>query len=150
MSLHLKLVTPERVIFQDDFDSISCPTTMGQITVLQNHVPLVATMVPGELIARKGDDEYFLHVAGGFLEIREGNSIIALADAAEHHYEIDVAAAEAAKAQAEQGMREQTLSDEEYAKVAASLERSLARITIARKHAHRRERPITSEGIFKE
>jgi hypothetical protein len=69
----------------------------------------VATMVPGELIARKGDDEYFLHVAGGFLEIREGNSIIALADAAEHHYEIDVAAAEAAKAQAEQGMREQTL-----------------------------------------
>jgi F0F1-type ATP synthase epsilon subunit len=77
------------------------------IHFFQNHVPLVATMVPGELIARKGDDEYFLHVAGGFLEIREGNSIIALADAAEHHYEIDVAAAEAAKAQAEQGMREQ-------------------------------------------
>jgi hypothetical protein len=47
-------------------------------------------------------------------------------------------------------MREQTLSEEEYAKVAASLERSLSRLTIARKHAHRRERPITSEGIFKE
>lgn len=150
MSLHLHLVTPERTVLKEELDSLSVPTTMGQITILPGHIPLVATLVSGELSAKKAGEEHPIHVAGGFLEVKPNNEIVILADAAEHHYEIDEARAEAAKTQAEKRLKEEKLSEEEYAVVAAQLERNLTRLNIARKHAHRRTRPITSEGILKE
>jgi F-type H+-transporting ATPase subunit epsilon len=150
-SLSFQLVTPERTLLNEELDSLSVPTELGQITVLPGHIPLVATLMPGELIGRSKGAEHFIHVAGGFLEVRSGNEVVILADAAEHFYEIDIKLAEEAKAKAEETMkRRNTLSDEEYARVAVSLERSLSRLNIARKHAHRRTAPITGEGVRKE
>jgi len=148
--ISLKLVTPERTILQESYDSISCPTTLGQITILPSHVPLVATLVAGELVARTGQTEKNLHVAGGFVEVRPDNQVVILADAAEHFFEIDEARAEAAKRKAENILKSNVQSDEEFAQAAAMLERSLARIQIARKHSHRRTSPITGEGTFKQ
>jgi F-type H+-transporting ATPase subunit epsilon len=150
-TLKFQLVTPEKTLLNEEMDSLSVPTEMGQITLLPGHIPLVANLVAGELIARSKAGENFIHVAGGFLEVRPGNEVVILADAAEHHYEIDVKLAEAAKAQAEETMKQRgNLSDEEYARVAVSLERSLSRLNIARKHAHRRKGPVTSEGVLEE
>lgn len=150
MSIYFKLVSPERVLLSEEFDSISAPTSLGQITILPNHIPLVATLMPGEVVVRKNGQERLLHVDGGFIEIRAGNQVIALADAASHAAEIDLAHAEEAKRQAEQTMKEKSQSDEEFAYAAASLERALSRIKVARKHSHGRTAPITGEGVFKE
>jgi F-type H+-transporting ATPase subunit epsilon len=148
--LKLHLVTPERTVLTEEVSSLVCPTTEGQITILPSHVPLIATLVSGELVARTGGDEHIIHVAGGFVQVKHGaEEIIILADAAEHHFEIDVERAEEAKVQAEKTLQEQHLSDEEYAMAAIMLQRNLSRINIARKHAHRRTR-ITSEGVLKE
>lgn len=148
--LQLQLVTPERTVLTEEVVSLVCPTTEGQITILPGHVPIIATLVSGELIAQNGGEQRNIHVAGGFVQVQNGGKeIIVLADAAEHFYEIDLARAEEAKEQAEKTLSEQTLSDEEYAIAAVNLQRSLSRINIARKHAHRRTR-ITSEGVLKE
>ncbi len=72
-----------------------------------------------------------------------------LADAAEHHYEIDQERALGAKTRAEASLKQTQISDEEYARVAASLERSLARLNVARKRAHRKT-PISGEGVFRQ
>lgn len=147
-TFHFKLVTPERVVLQEELDSLSCPTKLGQITVLPHHAPLVAELTPGELIARSGKDEHFIHVAGGFVEVSPEGGVSVLADSAEHFYEIDIKEAEAAKQRAIETLRETKVSDEEFVRAAASLERSLSRLNIARKHAHRRKSPITSEGVL--
>ena len=148
--LQLQIVTPERTVLTEEVVSLVCPTTEGQITILPGHVPIIATLVSGELVAQNGGESHNIHVAGGFVQVQnEGKEIIVLADAAEHFYEIDIARAEEAKDQAEKTLSEQTLSDEEYAIAAVNLQRSLSRINIARKHAHRRTR-ITSEGVLKE
>lgn len=147
--LSFQLVTPERTVLSKELDSLSCPTTLGQITILPNHIPLVATLVPGELIAKAHNQEHFIHVIGGFIEVRSGNEVIALADAAEHHHEIDIAKAEEAVKRAQQASRETKMSSKEYAKVAAVLQASLSRLTIARKHAHRRN-PIVGQGTLGE
>ncbi|HEX3099821.1 MAG TPA: ATP synthase F1 subunit epsilon [Patescibacteria group bacterium] len=148
--LQLQLVTPERTVLTEEVASLVCPTTEGQITILPGHVPLIATLVSGELIAQNGDEPHNIHVAGGFVQVQNGGQeIIILADAAEHFYEIDITRAEEAKALAEKTLQEQTLSNEEYALASAMLQKSLSRINIARKHAHRRTR-ITSEGVLKE
>lgn len=147
--LNFQLVTPERTVLNEELDSLSCPTTLGQITVLPGHIPLVATLTTGELIAKSGGKEHFINVTGGFIEVRPNNQVVALADAAEHHYEIDVQKTEEGVKRAQAAMRETKMSSAEYAKVAASLNQSLSRLNIARKHSHRRQ-PITGEGVFKE
>jgi F-type H+-transporting ATPase subunit epsilon len=147
--IHFTLVTPERTVLSEELDSLSCPTELGQITILPNHVALVANLVSGELVAKNEGKEHFINVTGGFVEIRPHNEVIVLADAAEHHYEIDEQRALEAKKRAETEIREKKLSGAEYAKVSAVLERNLTRVNIARKHSHRRS-PMTSEGIFKE
>ncbi len=136
--LNFQLVTPERTVLQEELDSLSCPTTLGQITILPHHIPLVATLAPGELVAKVNNQEHFIHVSGGFVEVRENNEIIVLADAAEHHYEIDVKATEEAIERAKKAMSEKHANEADYAKVAATLERNLSRLNVARKHAHRK------------
>lgn len=148
--LRLQLITPERTVVSEEVRSLSCPTTEGQITILPGHAPLVATLESGELIAKNGGDDHYIHVAGGFLEVRRDNEIVILADAAEHHFEIDIARAEEAKKAAQEVLEKQHLANEEYATAAWLLRKNLSRINIARKHAHRRSRSITSEGVLGE
>lgn len=151
-TIQLQLVTPERIVLTEQVASLTCPTTDGQITILPGHVPLISTLASGELVAKsaEGGEERNIHVAGGFVQVQNGGKqIIILADAAEHFYEIDLARAEEAKQWAEKTLQEQTLSNEEYALTASVLQKNLSRITIARKHAHRRTR-ITSEGVLRE
>lgn len=145
--LHFQLVTPQRAVLAETALSLTCPTTDGQITILPGHAPLIASLISGELIVKTENEEHNIHVAGGFVQINPNDEIVILADAAEHHFEIDIARAEEAKLEAEKALQEQTLSDEEYAFTAAVLQKSLSRINIARKHAHRRTN-ITHEGVF--
>lgn len=152
--LHLKLITPERTILDQEVVSLTCQTESGEITILPNHAPLVATLTSGELVAKsvtaKGSETHFIHVAGGFIEIRPNNEVVILADGAEHYFEIDVARAEEAKKQAEEIMKNQSMANEEYVMAAWILRKNLSRINIARKHSHRRKAGITSEGVLTE
>jgi F-type H+-transporting ATPase subunit epsilon len=134
-SIHFQLVTPEKTVLKKELVSLTCPTTMGLITILPNHEPLVATLVPGELKAKTGDEELYLNVSGGFVQVNRAGSVVVLADAAEHSFEIDERRAEEAKHRAEKALRETKVTAGEYAKVAAALERSTSRLKVARKRA---------------
>jgi F-type H+-transporting ATPase subunit epsilon len=146
-----QLVTPEKTALSEELVSLRCPTRMGEITILPNHAPLIAQLVAGELVAiNNSGKESMLHVAGGFIEIKPHNEVIALADSAEHFYEIDEARAQNAIQRAQKIMKETKLSSEEYALAAASLDRSLSRLKVSRKHSHRRTAGITGQGILEE
>jgi F-type H+-transporting ATPase subunit epsilon len=147
--LQLQLVTPERTVLSEEVDSLTCPTTEGLITILPGHAPLVATLTSGEFSAKSKENNHFIHVAGGFVEVRPNNEIIILADGAEHSYEIDIERAEQAKKDAEELLKQQTVASEEYATTAWMLQKNLNRIKIARKHSHSRS-GITHEGVFKQ
>lgn len=148
--LHLQLVTPQRLVLEEDLDSLSCPTTEGEITILPGHTPLVATLASGEFVAKNDTKEHNIHVAGGFVEVKPGNRVIILADEAEHIAELDEQKVEQARSRAQELLKQSNISDEEYALAAAALERSLSRLRLIRKHAHRSQRPVTSEGVLKE
>jgi len=136
--IKFKIVTPERAVYEDEIDQVTLPTAEGEITVLPNHIPLISVLVPGELTAKKGDEEIAMAVSGGMIEVRE-NEITILADTAERAEEINVKRAEEARERAEKLKEEKIRMDEtEYAAVAALMERNLARIRVARKHLTRR------------
>lgn len=134
MKLSIKVVTPERVVFEDEVDSVSAMTEMGEITVLPEHVPLVANLRAGELRFKKGNEESLLVASTGFIEIRPGNNVVILADTAERVEELELEKIEAAKALAEKNLLEKRHSnDVHYADAAAHLERELARYRVVTK-----------------
>ncbi|MFA6193728.1 MAG: F0F1 ATP synthase subunit epsilon [Parcubacteria group bacterium] len=136
--IKFKIVTPERTVFEDEIDQLSLPTQEGEITVMANHIPLIAVLQAGELVARKGGEEIAMAVSGGMIEVRS-NEITILADTAERAEEIDVKRAEEAKERAEKLKDEKIRMDEtEFATAAAIFEKNLARIKVARKHLTRR------------
>lgn len=145
--LNFKLVTPEKTVLTQELVSLTCPTTMGYITILPNHIPMVATLTPGELVAKnQNGEESYIVVTGGFAQVNANSEVIILADSAEHHFEIDEQRAEAARAKAQKEISERKMSDEEFAKVSAALERSLARINTIKRRA-RRKNPIANSNI---
>jgi F0F1-type ATP synthase epsilon subunit len=90
-------------------------------------------------------------VAGDSLHIDLEHNVTLLADSAEHYYEIDIERAEKAKQRAEELLKNhKSLTGREVAFAKNLLEKNLQRISIARKHAHRRRSPITSEGVLEE
>ncbi len=134
--IRLDIVTAERQVFSEEVDVVVAPGIEGELAVLPHHAPLMTALQPGELRVRKGGEELYLAVTGGFLEVRP-DRITILADAAERAEEIDIARAEEAKRRAEEALGRR--SDEvNGARAEAALRRSLIRIKVGEKRRRRR------------
>ena len=133
--LKFKIVTPEKVIYENEIFQVSIPTTSGEITVLPNHIPLVSVLAAGELRIKDKDSEHHLAVSGGFLEVRGKNEVIILADNAERVEEIDLQKAEEAKQRAEEQMKNiKNVQDVDYARLQAAIDREVNKMRVAKKY----------------
>ncbi len=132
----LKIITPEKVALEEEIDQVTLETKEGQITILPNHEQLVSLLVPGEAIVKHGSIIQPLALAGGIIHVRE-QEVLVLSDTAERVEEIIVEQAEEATKRAEKLLTEKQLDAEEYAFVAAKLDRDLNRLRIAKKWKHR-------------
>ena len=135
-SIRLDIVTAERVVFSDDVDVVVAPGVEGQLGIFPHHAPLMTTLQPGELLIKKGGEEFSLVIAGGFFEVRP-DRIIVLADAAERAEEIDIVRAEEAKRRAQERLHER-VPEVDLAQAEAALRRSLARLKVAERRRKRR------------
>ena len=134
--LRLDIVTAEKVVYSDEVDLLVVPGIEGELGILPHHAPLMTTLKVGELKIKKGEEEFYLAVSGGFLEVRPDRVII-LADAAERVEEIDISRAEAARRRAEEQLTRQ-LSQADTASTEAALRRSLARLKVVERRKKRR------------
>jgi F-type H+-transporting ATPase subunit epsilon len=127
----LKILTLEKSFYEGEVDSITAPGSEGYFGVLAHHAPLIATLCPGKLTVKEGDDEENVYaVSGGFLEVSE-NRVTLLADAIECVDEIDLRRAEEAKNRALERIRSRR-GDVDLARAEASLSRALNRVTVHR------------------
>jgi F-type H+-transporting ATPase subunit epsilon len=140
--LHFELTTPERVVLRREITDVTIPTQEGEITVLADHIPLVANLVPGMLTVRSGKQEEYLAVSGGFIEVQPGSRVVVLADTAERAEELDLKKIEEARERARKLLTEKKSADMvSNAAAAAALEKELARYKVARRHRERRGIP---------
>lgn len=143
--LKLKIVTPERLVLEEMVDQVSLPTTLGEITVLPDHIPLITGLSSGDVVAFVDGEHIPMAVVGGFVEIKKnGNDITevaVLADFAEHISELSDVAIEKAKARAEE-LKNLMIDKEhvDFEHFEAELERSLTRVKIADKWRTRKYR----------
>ncbi|MCD6149488.1 ATP synthase F1 subunit epsilon [bacterium] len=136
MNIKFKITTPEKTVYEDEIYQATLPVADGEVTILPNHRSYIAFLKSGEIILKKKNEEkeIDLAISGGFIEFHN-NELIVLADTAERAEEIDLERAEEAKKRAEDIKKQRVSMDEvEYARVAAMLEKELARVKVAKRY----------------
>ena len=134
--IQLRIVTPTRLVVDEEVDEVTAPGVLGQFGVLPNHIAFLTLLQPGELSYKQGGRLTRLAIAGGYAEVLE-NVMTVLADAAEFAEEIDVARAQRAKERAEKNISGLNIDDREFAICEAALTRATARIEVARPETRR-------------
>ncbi len=144
-TLTLKIITQEKVVLEREIVQATLPIEGGEVTVLADHIPIIGALHAGSILVRDDEGkEELLAISGGFAEFHD-NALTLLADTAERAEEIDIERAEAGKRRAEEVMQGKAdLSEEEYARTAALLEKELSRIRVARRHRDRHAPHIES------
>jgi F-type H+-transporting ATPase subunit epsilon len=145
--INFSITTPERILVSEKVDSLTLPTAMGEITVMSNHVPMVANLIAGEVRYKIGNQDNFFAVSGGFIEIKKGSKVVVLADTAEFGHEIDLDRAEKAREDAKKLMSESYKDEKAFADASALLEKNLARLKVARKHRTHTSKNLESDSL---
>ncbi len=135
--MKLEITTPTGQVYNKDVDMVTLPGREGEMGILPSHVPLVALLGEGEIIARHGREEDRFLVTGGCAEIT-GDNVSILTVFAVDESAIDEKKAEEARARAEARLKEKDkLSPEEFTLVQASLAHSLAQLKVRRRSHNR-------------
>ena len=130
-TIDLQIVTPNRLIVQEQVDEVQVPGSEGYFGVLPGHTPLLATLAVGELWFRKGQEKTYLAIAGGFAEVLPDRVTI-LAQLAERAEDIDVERAEGARRRAEERLTQKADADRiDFDRARAALARALTRLQVA-------------------
>jgi len=134
MPLQLEIVTPEKLAFEGQVDSVVLPGSEGEIGVLPHHAPLVSTLGAGELRLRTGSQEESFAIVGGFLQVLP-DRVVVMAETADMASEIDLEKAQEARRNAEQALESGIVEGADLAAARASLQAALIRIRVAeRRH----------------
>jgi F-type H+-transporting ATPase subunit epsilon len=134
LTLKLEITTPTGQVYSKDVDMVTLPGQEGEMGILPMHVPLIALLGDGEIIARHGDQEDRVLVTGGCAEITQERVAI-LTVFATDAAAIDEQKAEDARSRAEARLKEK-ISPEEVTLVQAALTHSLAQLKFKRRHHH--------------
>ncbi|HEV8601637.1 MAG TPA: F0F1 ATP synthase subunit epsilon [Patescibacteria group bacterium] len=132
--IKLKIVTPERVMLDEEVDQVTLPAQNGEITVLPNHIPLISNLIPGQIKYKKNGQEFLFAVSFGTIEVKKNDEVAVLAETAEASSAIDIKRAEEARERAKKLMQESPKDELGFAEAASQLEKNLARLRVARKH----------------
>ena len=143
--LTINVVTPDGSVYENTTDLVICKTTVGEIGIMPNHLPLLASLAIDE-VRVKVDDENFdvsegknnenfdeIAVSGGFMEFSD-NTLSVVASAAERKETIDVSRAERAKQRAEKRIEEakNENNDIDVRRAEVSLRRAINRLNISK------------------
>lgn len=135
MTLHLEIITPERIAFSEDVDMVVAPGKMGVLGVLPRHEPLFAQLVEGELKIKKKGEDLYLAIGGGFMEITR-EKVTVLVTRAVHAKELNEAEIARAKKEAEEALKNKP-TGRELVQAQALLRQSLVDMQLLRRRKHR-------------
>ena len=127
-NISLRVVTPVRLVLEEQVDELTAPGPLGQLGILPDHAALMTTLDIGQLSYKQSGATSVVTLAGGYAEVLD-NVVTVLANAAEFPHEIDTDRAENARARAERSLGESDHFDEEDLVAArAALQRALVRL----------------------
>jgi F-type H+-transporting ATPase subunit epsilon len=130
--LKLSVVTQEKKLVSVEVDSVTAPTSTGEITILPNHIPILSELQTGELIYRHNGETVSIVISKGFLNLQPGNELTIIVDNATHERDISIEKAQAAIKAAHETMVK-TADERELLLAEASLRRAMWEMKVAEK-----------------
>jgi F-type H+-transporting ATPase subunit epsilon len=127
-----EIVTPERIVFSEEIESLVIPAERGYLGVLAGHAPLLCTLQPGEIRIRGDRGEQHFSTSGGFMEVTPGKAVL-LTESAEEASAIDIKRAEESRKRAQDRLAA-VAQDVDRDRAKAALERAQNRLRIAQKY----------------
>ena len=132
-TIHVDVVSAEASIFEGEAEFVALPGEAGELGIYPQHTPLITRIRPGAVrikVAGQNDEE-FVFVAGGILEVQP-NRVTVLADTAIRGHDLDEAKAEEAKRLAEEAMTN-AKSDIDFARAQSEFAMMAAQIAAIQK-----------------
>lgn len=130
-TIHFKIITPEKIVYEDDVDAIYAQGTDGSFGVLPNHIPFMSSLAVDTAKAEKNGKIKVFSIIGGAFQFKNNEAII-LTEVAECGSDIDTARAQLAKERAEAKIASaETQRDIKLANLA--LAKAMARLKAASK-----------------
>lgn len=124
--MHLKIITHEKVVFDEDVDYIQTRGTDGEFGILKGHIPLMAALDIGVTKVAQGSETKYFTTMGGVFQFKDDEGII-LTTTAECGDEIDVARAKEALQRAQSRLAEQEAKIDAK-RAEAAIARAMARL----------------------
>lgn len=137
-TIHVDVVSAEASIFEGEAEFVALPGEAGELGIYPQHTPLITRIRPGAVrikVAGQNDEE-FVFVAGGILEVQP-NRVTVLADTAIRGHDLDEAKAEEAKRLAEEAMTN-AKSDIDFARAQSEFAVMAAQIAALRRFRQKR------------
>lgn len=127
--MHLKIITHDRIVFDEDVNEIYTKGVDGEFGVLRGHIPIISALDIGVTKVVTNDECKLFTTMGGVFQFKNEEATI-LTDCAECGDDIDVTRARTAKERAEARLAERT-AEIDVKRAEASLARALARLKVA-------------------
>lgn len=100
MALQVRVIAPDKTVWDDAAEEVILPSTTGQLGILTNHAPLLTALDVGVMRLRANQDWLAIALLGGFAEV-ENNTVTVLVNGAERGDRIDREVTQAALTTAE-------------------------------------------------
>lgn len=127
----LEIITPERIFFYGEVESVIIPTPDGYRSIQKMHEPMVSALSIGDMRLCIDGEWKECTTSEGFVEVRPDETII-FSQAVEWPEEIDMLRAKEAKERAEERLR-QKQSYQEYMQNQIALARAMVRLRVGRR-----------------
>ncbi|MGI6224137.1 MAG: ATP synthase F1 subunit epsilon [Prevotella sp.] len=69
--LKLRIVSPEKVVFDGEVESVKVPGMLGEFEILNDHAPIISSLVTGNVTYTSKEGSNTLPVNGGFVEVKK-------------------------------------------------------------------------------
>ena len=68
--MKLKIISPERIEFSGEVQSVLVPGTKGSFEILTDHAPIISSLQPGVVEYATAEGKEQLAITGGFVEVQ--------------------------------------------------------------------------------
>jgi len=127
----LEIVTPERLVYSKQVNSLTVRGVEGELGILPGHIPLVTPLQVAPLSVKSDGVTISIAVHGGFVEVHK-DKVTVLAESAELPVDIDVERAEAAKERAQRRLQSRSKQDAiDHRRAELALQRAVTRIRVS-------------------
>ncbi len=100
----LQIITPKKIVFEEEVKAVMVPSVSGDITVLDKHMALFSQLKEGIVTVKRSGEDMFYAIGRGYLETNKSKTIL-LVSRAYGQDELDEAEIKKAQDQAEKDLK---------------------------------------------